>query len=197
MEMNVKSQRTFDSGKVLPEEISEALASAECLYTDAQIDAALSLMSVNIERELAQSNPVILSVMVGALIITGKLVTRLSFPMQIDYVHVSRYRETTQGGEIDWYRKPSIDLKDRVVLVVDDILDEGHTLAAIIEYCRNQGARRILSSVLVQKQHDRKHPEVEADFVAYTVDDRYVFGYGMDYKSYLRNLPGIYALNDS
>jgi hypoxanthine phosphoribosyltransferase len=87
-------------------------------------------------------------------------------------------------------------LRDRTVLVVDDILDEGLTLAAIVDFCRQQGARAVYSAVLVEKVHDRKSAAVEADFIGIKVEDRYVFGYGMDYHGYLRNVRGIYAVSE-
>ncbi len=182
---------------VLPQEIAAVLKSAECLYSGQEINEAINRLAIDLQGELANTNPVFLCVMNGALIITGQLVMRLPFPVQIDSLHISRYRETTQGGTVEWQKAPGIPLEGRTVLVIDDILDEGYTLAAIFDYCRIQGAREVLSAVLVEKIHDRKHPEARADFVGLTVDDRYVFGYGMDYKNYLRNLPEIYALPKS
>ena len=180
----------------LPQEIVAVLESAECLYSNQEINEAINRLASELQGELADTNPVLLCVMNGALIITAQLAIRLSFPVQIDSLHISRYRESTQGGTIEWQKEPGILLEDRTVLVIDDILDEGHTLAAIFDYCYTQGAREILSAVLVEKKHNRKHPEARADFVGFPVDDRYVFGYGMDYKNHLRNLPGIYALSE-
>lgn len=90
---------------------------------------------------------------------------------------------------------PMIEFRDRPVLIIDDILDEGHTLAAIIDYCREQGAASVQCAVLVDKQHERKaRPDLKADYVGLEVEDRYIFGYGMDYQGYWRNAPGIYAV---
>jgi hypoxanthine phosphoribosyltransferase len=176
-----------------PHEARAALGNAEQLFDRAQIEAALDRMADRIWRELESCNPVALCVMNGGLIVAGHLLTRLTFPLQVDYIHATRYRGRTRGGEIYWHKEPVIPLKDRAVLVIDDILDEGHTLAAILAYCREQGARRALAAVLVDKRHDRKQPGAHAHYVGLTVDDRYVFGFGMDYKGYLRNLPAIYA----
>ena len=90
--------------------------------------------------------------------------------------------------------KPEISLQGRTVLVIDDILDEGHTLEQVLEFCRDAGASRVFSAVLIEKQHDRRIPGISADFVGLQVEDKYVFGFGMDYRNYLRNLNGIYAL---
>lgn len=81
------------------------------------------------------------------------------------------------------------------MLIIDDILDEGHTLAAIVEYCRDAGAENVYTAVLLDKQHDRKaYPGMRADFTGLDVEDRYIFGYGLDYKGYWRNAAGIFAL---
>ena len=173
--------------KILPQEIAVAWESAECLYSNQEINVAINRLATDIQIELANTNPVLLCVMNGALIFTAQLAIRLPFPVQIDSLHISRYREKTQGGSIEWQKEPGILLEDRTVLVVDDILD----------YCYMQRARKVLSTVLVEKKHDTKHPEAKADFIGLSVDGRYVFGYGMDYKNYLRNLPEIYALSVS
>jgi hypoxanthine phosphoribosyltransferase len=96
---------------------------------------------------------------------------------------------------LHWKALPQLPFLDRVVLVVDDILDEGHTLQAILNAIRAQGAREVFTAVLVDKQHDRKaSPDLKADFVGLEAPDRYLFGYGMDYKEYWRNAAGIYAV---
>ena len=166
---------------------------AQQLYSQAQVEAALTRMAAAISAQLSESNPLVLCVMTGAVIPAGQLLTQLDFPLQLDYIHATRYRGQTQGGELHWLVKPVCSLQGRVVLIVDDILDEGFTLAAIIDYCRAAGARSVYTAVLVDKIHDRKQG-MHADFVGLEVEDRYVFGYGMDYKSYLRNAAGIYAV---
>jgi hypoxanthine phosphoribosyltransferase len=180
-----------------PEGARAALAHAERLYDQAQIETALARMAAQIAADMESTNPIVLCVMNGALIVGGHLLTRLTFPLQLDYIHATRYRGDTRGGELHWHKKPALALRDRTVLLVDDILDEGNTLAAILDYCRVEGAMRTAAAVLVDKRHTRKHPGLRADYVGLTVDDRYVFGFGMDYRGYLRNLPAIYAVNDS
>jgi hypoxanthine phosphoribosyltransferase len=172
----------------------EAYRTADLLHPKQAVEAALDRMAAQITAQLADSNPLLLCVLTGGIIPTGQLTTRLDFPLQLDYLHATRYRGATRGGELNWIAHPSISLRDRVVLVIDDILDEGTTLAAIIEHCRDEGASQVYSAVLVDKLHDRKHHHMKADFTGLEVPDRYVFGYGMDYKDYLRNAPGIYAV---
>lgn len=173
--------------------IRDVLNRAETLYTKHDIDAAYDRMAEAITARLADSNPLVLCVMVGGLIPAGQLLPRLTFPLQIDYLHATRYQEGTQGGQLHWIVRPRYPLEDRVVLLIDDILDEGVTLAALIEACRAAGAREVLTAVLLDKIHKRKNG-LKATFTGLEVEDRYVFGCGMDYQGYLRNLPGIYAI---
>ena len=123
--------------------------------------------------------------------------SRLEFPVELDYVHATRYRGDVRGRTLEWLAHPSSDFKGRSVLIVDDILDEGITLAAIVAHCRELGAREICCAVLVDKQLGRPRALARADFTGLTVEDRYVFGCGMDYRGYFRNLPAIYALKES
>ena len=177
-------------------EIAAIQASAECIYDAATVRLTLDHMATDISSAMADSLPVILCVMNGGLIMTGHLLTRLTFPLEIDYLQATRYQGKTDGSEVEWICRPRLPLQGRTVLVVDDILDEGNTLAAVLEYCRQAGATRVFSAVLVTKLHDRLVKGITADFVGLEVEDRYVFGFGMDYKGYLRNLNGIYALGN-
>ena len=181
---------------ITAEEAQAVLTQADCLYNAQQVDDALDRMAQKLNDRLRSSDPLVICVLRGGLIPTGLLMPRLQFPLQMDYLHATRYDEGTQGGEIQWIVTPSSSLLERTVLLVDDILDEGHTLAAIINGCKASGAKEVLSAVLVNKIHDRKNNLI-ADFCELDVEDRYVFGYGMDYKGYLRNANGIYAVNDN
>ena len=175
------------------EEIQNILAKADQLYTEREISDVLDEMAANIELRLQDKYPLCLSVMTGALLLTGQLLPRLNFPLEIDYIHASRYRGATSGSDLHWIKYPSISLQDRTVLVIDDILDEGLTLQAIVKYCQEAGAQEILTAVLVEKQLDNRPGLPKADFTGLIVPNRYVFGYGMDYQGQLRYVPGIYA----
>jgi len=175
------------------DEIRKVRAEADCLYSAAEVEAALDRLAVEITARQRDNNPLILCVMNGGLVATGSLLLRLDFPLEHDYLHATRYRGKTSGGELDWKAEPGIALKDRHVIVIDDILDEGYTLAAIVEHCQAQGPRSLESVVLVEKLHDRKHG-IRADYVGLQTADRYLFGYGMDYKGYWRNARGIFAV---
>lgn len=172
----------------------EALKNAELLYSAEEVENAITRMAAEITAELETTNPLILPVMVGGVMLTGKLVSQLNFPLQMDYVHATRYRSSTNGGTISWLKKPEKSLKDKTVLLIDDILDEGITLAAIIDYCYDEGAKKVFTAVLTDKELQIEKPIKKADFTGLTIPDHYVFGYGMDYHEYHRNLAGIYAV---
>ena len=176
-------------------EIQEVQDQATCLYNREQLDISIDLMAQAITSRLADANPLILCVINGGIIVTGHLLPRLNFPLTLDSVRASRYGHNTAGSNLNWLYKPTTDMQNRTVLIVDDILDEGITLAAIIDWCREQGAKKVYSAVLLDKQIDRKKP-VQADFVGLEVDNHYLYGFGLDYKTYLRNANGIYACKD-
>jgi len=168
---------------------------ADCLFSHAQVQSALDSMAESITSDLADSNPLMLCIMNGGVIAAGHLATRLGIIMEMDYLQATRYCNTTEGHELKWLHKPHISLFQRTVLLVDDILDEGITLNAVAEYCFQEGASTVKSAVLVKKKHQR-NIGFEADYVGLEVEDRYVFGYGMDYKGYLRNAAGIFAVKE-
>ena len=163
------------------------------------IIAALDRLAERLNQQLVDENPVVLCVMQGGLVFSGQLIPRLSCMLEIDYIHATRYNNQTSGGEISWKSYPVTPLKNRTVLILDDILDQGITLKSIIEYCQSQGAVKVVSAVLLKKNHDRCVADdfIEKtllDNIALTVEDAYVFGFGMDYNGQFRQLDSIYAL---
>jgi hypoxanthine phosphoribosyltransferase len=173
------------------------LREAELVCSVHAVTTALDRLAAAISARFQDCDPLLLVVMNGGMIPATQLFTRLHFPLQIDYVHVTRYRGTTHGGELDWIARPRLSMVDRTVLVIDDIYDAGTTLKAIVADLRRTGAREVYSAVLVDKLHDRKEPGFAVDFVGLHVPDRYVFGCGMDYQEYWRNLPAIYAVRET
>jgi len=175
------------------EQLQSILDSADCLYTLNEIDLALDTLAVSISERYAQSNPLILCVMNGSVVTTGRLLPRLSFPLELDYIHVTRYGDKTVGGTLNWLHKPTTVLRDRHVILVEDIYDEGVTLKALRDYCEGMQAKSVSCVTLIDKLHDNKIG-IAPEFIGLTVPDRYVFGFGMDYQGYWRNAPGIYAV---
>lgn len=175
------------------DEALAALARSECLYDTDALAAIYDRMADQIRRMLGDTDPVILCVMLGGLVPAAELIKRLEFPFEFDYLHATRYRGGTAGGELVWKVSPETDLYDRNVLVIDDILDEGTTLEAILNALDAQGAASVRTAILLTKQHQRRDAGLAADIAGAEVPDRYVFGAGMDYKGYFRQLPAVYA----
>ena len=176
------------------DQLDALLARCECLVTAEAMQTAYVRLAGEINQRLAGHLPVVLAVMNGGLISAGQLLPRLDFPLELSYLHATRYRGATTGGALKWLAQPDIKLAGREVLLIDDILDEGTTLATVREWCIDAGAARVWIAVATDKQHDRKVPGLTADFCGMSVPDRYIFGEGMDYHGYFRNLPGIHAL---
>ena len=179
---------------VTPSDAQQLLDRADCVASAEVVQAALDRLGQEISHALAKEFPLVLAVMGGAVVFAGQLLPRLTFPLEFDFLHVTRYRGATRGGEMAWRVLPGQDVVDRSVLVLDDILDEGETLAAIRGKMLEMGAARVWSAVLTDKANGLAKP-VRADFVGLEVPDRYVFGCGMDIYGLWRNLPAIYALN--
>lgn len=176
-------------------EAKAVAAEADLLHSAAEVEAALDRMASEIKAAVGDDNPIMVCVMTGAVVPMGMLMPRLDFALEIDYIHATRYGRNTTGGELEWKVKPHKPLAGRVVVLVDDILDQGNTLEALVHYCEQQGASKVYSAVLVEKIRARDI-DIKADFVGLEVVDRYLYGYGMDYKGYWRNAAGIYAAKD-
>lgn len=176
-------------------EVEQIWKEADCLWTGQQIERAIEAVANTIEQDLSEHNPLVLVVMKGGMMFGSSLCLKLRFPLEVDYVHVTRYGMETSGSELHWKVPPQHSIAGRDVLVLDDILDEGQTLYKLLQSCREQGVASVRCAVLVDKLHDRKYKaDFKADYTCLEVPDRYVFGYGMDYKGYLRNAEGIYAV---
>jgi len=174
-------------------EAQRILDTAELIISATEVSQTIERMAEDINAALADKYPLVLSVMGGAVVFTGQLLPLLKFPLDFDYLHVSRYNNETQGGQVNWKVAPRENVSGRVVLVLDDILDEGITLAAIRERIMEQGAKAFYSAVFADKNIGRSKP-ISADFVGVTLPNRYVFGFGMDVNGAWRNLPAIYAI---
>ena len=178
-----------------PQEAMRLLAEAEELFAADAVRAAVQRVGAEISAKLKDEFPVVLSVMGGAAVFTGQLLPLLHFPLEFGAIEVTRYNNDIQGREITWRLPPRDNVRGRVVLVLDDILDEGITLAAIHKRLLEMGAREVHCAVFADKAIGRPKP-IAADFVGVTVPNRYVFGFGMDAYGLWRNLPAIYALKD-
>ncbi len=174
----------------------QLLEQAELIHSSEVITAAISRLSTEISNSLKHENPIVLCVVSGGIVFAGQLLTQFDFPLELDYVHASRYQNATVGRSLVWQVLPKLNLNNRTILLLDDILDEGVTLKAIQDKCLELGAAKVFCAVLVEKRLDQAKP-ISADFVGLEVPNRYIFGYGMDAYGWWRNLPAIYALKTS
>jgi hypoxanthine phosphoribosyltransferase len=175
------------------EEARALLARSEQLLAPDAVERVVARVAREITAVLGEEQPLLLAVMRGAVVFAGQLLPLLHFPLEFDYLDASRYGKATIGGELDWRVDMPAGVKDRTVLVVDDILDEGHTLAAIRRRLLDAGARRVLIAVFADKDLGKTKP-VTADFIGTSLPNRYVFGFGLDVRGLWRNLPAVYAL---
>ena len=174
--------------------IHEVLARSDLVFDRTEIERSIDAMAGKIRKDFHNQFPVLLTLMHGGMFFAAKLALELGIDAEFDYLHATRYRGETSGSGLAWLHRPATILQGRQVLLVDDILDEGHTLKAVRDWCEDQGAVRVKIAVMAIKQHDRCVAGLEADYSGLIVPDRYVFGYGMDINEHGRNLPAIYAL---
>ena len=174
--------------------IDEVLARSDRLFDRDEVENAIDHMAIRIRKDFNGKFPVFLTLMQGGLFFAARLALELQIDAEFDYLHPTRYRGEMVGSGLAWLHRPAAVLEGRPVILVDDILDEGHTLKAVRDWCEDQGAAKVSVAVMATKQHDRCVPGLSADYNGLFVPDRYVFGYGMDINEHGRNLPGIYAL---
>ena len=179
-----------------PSEAWKILDSAELLCDEATVRTEIARLAAEITASLKDRYPLVLAVMGGSIFFAGHLLPQLRFPLEFDYIHASRYGNATSGGKIVWTVEPRENVRGRTVLVLDDILDGGETLAAIRDRVRSLGAAAFYSAVLTDKEIGRNKP-IAPEFVGLKLPNRYVFGCGMDLSGAWRNLPAIYAVKGS
>lgn len=168
---------------------------SELLYSKDQLGKAIDNMAKAISEKLEAKNPILISVLTGALVVTGQLLIRLNFPLRVDYLHATRYGGKVEASNLEFIVKPRLPLKNQTVLIVDDIIDTGLTLKAIVDYCFQEGAKEVYTAAMIDKKVCRD-PEglLKADFIGLEIPDKFIVGYGLDYEEYLRNLDGIYVM---
>jgi hypoxanthine phosphoribosyltransferase len=175
-------------------QLDDALRNSDLLFDRPHLEREIERIAWAIRNDYAGERPVYLTVLHGGMIFASQLSLSLGIDLEFDYLHATRYRGATTGSGLAWLHRPATPLEGRRVLIADDILDEGHTLKAVKNWCEDQNAIDVRIAVLAVKNHARRVEGIHADYVAVEVPDRYVYGYGMDYHEQGRNLPGLYAL---
>lgn len=166
---------------------------AERIIDARTVSAALNAQAHRVEVFCEGSERLtLMALMNGGMYPAMELARRMSRPILIDHLHATRYRGKTSGGELKWGRWP--DLVDGAIILVDDIFDEGYTMQAVKQRLLEDGATRVLTVALTVKQHDRGLPRDWVDDAALELPDRYVFGCGMDWHGYWRQLDEIWAI---
>ncbi len=174
------------------EKALEIHSSADLLFDRQAVEQGIEDLAAKVAKDCEKDFPIVLCVMNGGLYLTGQLLRHWDFPMTLDYVHATRYRLATLGKDVLWKAYPQNEIKDRHVIIVDDIFDQGYTLEEIRSYCVKHGARKCSSVFLIRKTHDRKKSSIQPDYVGLECGDCYVYGAGMDLNGHFRNLSSIH-----
>ncbi|MFP5390225.1 MAG: hypoxanthine-guanine phosphoribosyltransferase [Gammaproteobacteria bacterium] len=175
----------------------QLLEHAEQIADEQQVQAAVASVADTLNARFAapdaETFPLVLGVMGGAVVFTGHLLPQLRFPLEFDYIHVTRYGDDDRGGEVVWKVIPRSNVAGRTVVVVDDILDEGETLAHVKARLLEMGAAEVIIAVFADKMLGRAKP-IAADIVGISIPNQFVVGFGMDVYGYWRNLPGLWSI---
>ena len=183
----------IEAGKII-----EIQNKTKCLKTSEEVQQALDKMAAEITEKLCDKNPIVIAVLTGSVVPTGQLITRLNFPLQLDYLHATRYQGKVHASQLHWIAEPRLEMKGRTVLIVEDVLDQGTTLAEVVTFCEAQGADQVYTATVVDKNVVRAKGGIQqADFTGMFLENLFLIGFGMDYEGYFRNLPGIHAVLES
>jgi len=173
---------------------AKLLQHSSLVFSAKEVEQAIDDVARKIRLHVGDAPMVLICVMTGGLFFAARLMAKLNIPIEIDYVQASRYQHDLHGGSLIWTKSPSLNLQNKLVLIVDDILDEGVTLKGVKETCLQMGASQVITVALTEK-NNRRHKAINADFIGLLVPDKFVFGCGMDVYGWWRNLPEIRALN--
>lgn len=173
----------------------EVVERSRLVHDETTVRTAIDQMALRLDLALRFHNPLLICVLQGGVYLTGQLLARLRFPLQQATVQVTRYGDSTAPGELRWLSPLSMEVRDRSVLLIDDVFDRGLTLSLLYDHLLASGARQILSAVIARKEVEHLTP-YRPDYIALECGADYLFGCGMDYRGYWRNLPEIRALPD-
>jgi len=178
------------------QELQEIKENSDLIFSASQIKTAVEKMGLEMEARIQHKNAILLCVMNGGIIVTSDLLRCMDCDVRLDYLQVARYRDKTVGGSLHWLKEPQFSMENQTIVLVDDIYDEGYTMEELVSYCKKHGAKEVVTAVLLFKKKTSQQVGLKPDIYGLEVEDRYVYGYGMDYKGYLRNVPAIYAISE-
>ncbi|MEM8843767.1 MAG: hypoxanthine-guanine phosphoribosyltransferase [Pseudomonadota bacterium] len=176
------------------QELQDIKDNSDLIFSSSQIKTAVETIGLELEKSIRNKNAILLCVMNGGLVFTSDLMRSLDCNLRLDYLQVARYMDKTVGGSLHWHTEPQLSLQDQVIVIADDIYDEGYTMEELVSYCKKHGAKEVITVVLLLKQKASRQVDLKPDLFGLEVEDRYVYGYGMDYQGHLRNVPDIYAI---
>jgi hypoxanthine phosphoribosyltransferase len=172
----------------------QLLTNSTLVFSTDEVESAIHSVADQINQTFKDTSIVLMCVMTGGLYFSGKLLSKLTMPLELDYVQANRYHTHLTGGDLVWAKLPTLDIQGKTVLLVDDILDEGITLQAVRTKCLELGAQTVKMVVMADKLNQQTKP-VCADFKAFNVPNLFVFGCGMDAHGWWRNLSEIRAIS--
>jgi hypoxanthine phosphoribosyltransferase len=178
------------------QQLQQVKENSDLIFSASQIKTAVEQMGLKLEAKIENKNAILICVMNGGIIMTSDLLRSIDCDVRVDYLQVARYRDKTVGGSLHWLKEPQLSLEDQTVVLVDDIYDEGYTMEELVSYCKRHGANEVITAVLLLKRKSTPQVGLKPDIFGLEVTDRYVYGYGMDYQGYLRNVPAIYAISE-
>ncbi|MFK7794270.1 MAG: hypoxanthine-guanine phosphoribosyltransferase [Gammaproteobacteria bacterium] len=178
------------------QQLQQVKENSDLVFSASQIKTAVEKMGLELEAKIQDKNAILICVMNGGIIMMSDLLRSMDCDVRLDYLQVARYRDKTVGGSLHWLKEPQLSLEDQTVVLVDDIYDEGYTMEELVSYCTKHGAKEVITAVLLLKKKLTPQVGLKPDVFGLEVTDRYVYGYGMDYKGYLRNVPAIYAISE-
>lgn len=162
----------------------------QILITEDQIKTRIAELGQVLSQEYAGKNPIVVGVLKGVVVFYADMIRQINVPCEMDFLTISSYSGTDSTGSIQVRQDLRCDIKGRHVLILEDIFDTGNSLSFTYEHLMSREPASIKICTLLDKPSRRK-PGVtlKADYVGFTIEDRFVVGYGLDYNEYYRNLP--------
>jgi hypoxanthine phosphoribosyltransferase len=167
------------------------------LFSKSEIERRVAEMGAEISRDLAGSELIALCVLKGAMFFCSDLMRHIAFDVALDFIQVSSYGDQkTSSGVVTLLKEPQLDMRGKSVLIVEDIIDSGLSMNEVFRYIKlDRGAREVRTATFLDKPTARKIP-FKADYVGFSIDPKFVIGYGLDYAEKYRNIPDIQVLSE-